>query len=122
MTPDRIAAIVAGTGLLLFIAWFFFGKRRQPKVEEAGSEITIVVDGGYAPDAIVAKRGAPLRLVFDRRDSGPCTDEVVLPDFGIRRSLPTGERTAISIVPEKTGDFSWSCGMNMLHGKIRVVA
>ncbi|HKD16707.1 MAG TPA: cupredoxin domain-containing protein, partial [Thermoanaerobaculia bacterium] len=105
--------------LLAFLAWFFFGKRRAVA---ADSEITIVVDGGYAPDSIVARRGAPLRLVFDRRDTGPCTDEVVFPDFGIRRRLPTGQKTTISIVPETTGDFSWSCGMNMLHGRIRVVA
>jgi len=119
VTPDRVAAIVAGAALLAFLAWFFFGKRRAVA---ADSEITIVVDGGYAPDSIVARRGAPLRLVFDRRDTGPCTDEVVFPDFGIRRRLPTGQKTTISIVPEKTGDFSWSCGMNMLHGRIRVVA
>jgi P-type Cu+ transporter len=119
VTPDRAGAIVAGAALLVFLAWFFFGKRAAVP---AGSEITIVVDGGYAPDSIVARRGAPLRLVFDRRDTGPCTDEIVLPDFGIRRRLPTGQKTAISIVPEDTGDFSWSCGMNMLHGRIRVVA
>jgi P-type Cu+ transporter len=119
VTPDRVAAIVAGAALLVFFAWFFFGKRGAVA---AGSEVTIVVDGGYAPDSIVAKRGAPLRLVFDRRDTGPCTDEVVLPDFGIRRRLPTGQKTAISIVPETMGDFSFSCGMNMLHGRIRVVA
>ena len=143
MTPDRVAAIVAGAVLLAFLAWFFFGKRAavpaagkrrasdpdrtdfgpgHSQGEEVGSEVTIVVDGGYAPDSIVAAKGVPLRLVFDRRDTGPCTDEVVLPDFGIRRRLPTGEKTSISIVPEKTGDFSWSCGMNMLHGRIRVVA
>ena len=119
MTPDRVAAIVAGIALLVFLAWFFFGKR---EAAASGSEITIVVDGGYVPDSIVARQGAPLRLVFDRRDTGPCTDEIVLPAFGIRRTLPTGRKTAISIVPEKTGDFSWSCGMNMLHGRIRVVA
>jgi Cu+-exporting ATPase len=120
VTPDRVVAIVAGAALLVFLAWFFFGKRRA--VPTAGSEVTIVVDGGYAPDSIVAAQGVPLRLVFDRRDTGPCTDEVVLPDFGIRRRLPTGEKTVIAIVPENTGDFSWSCGMNMLHGRIRVVA
>ena len=143
MTPDRVAAIVAGAALLVFLAWFFFGKRRvvvaagerragdpdrgnvgpgHAQIEEAGPEITILVDGGYAPDSIVARKGAPLRLVFDRRDRGPCTDEVVLPDFGIRRKLPTGQKTLISIVPETVGEFSWSCGMNMLHGRIRVVA
>jgi Cu+-exporting ATPase len=118
MTPDRIAAIAVGSALVAFLLVFFFGKRRETA---AGSEITIVVDGGYAPDLIVARRGVPLRLVFDRRDASPCTDEVVLPDFRIRRSLPTGAKTSIDITPAREGEFSFSCGMNMLHGKIRVV-
>ena len=117
MTPDRIAAIAVGAALLVFLFVFFFGKRREVA---AGSRITIVVDGGYAPDLILAKRGAPLTLVFDRRDTGPCTDEIVFPDFGVRRALPSGQRTEISIVPPRAGEFSFSCGMNMLHGKIRV--
>ena len=117
MTPDRIAAIAVGAALLVFLAWFFFGKRR---VLVAAPTVTIVVDGGYTPDWILAKAGMPLTLTFDRRDSGPCTDEIVLPDFAVRRSLPTGQKTTITIVPQHPGEFSFSCGMNMLHGKIRV--
>ncbi len=119
MTPDRIAAIAAGIALLAFLGWFFFGPRRAVAAE---SRITIVVDGGYSPDLIVTRRGAPLTLVFDRRDEGPCTDEIVLPDFRIRRRLPSGQKTAITVVPETAGEFPFSCGMNMLHGTIRVVA
>jgi P-type Cu+ transporter len=117
VTPDRVAAILVGAALLVFLSVFFFGKRRAVAV---GSRVTIVVDGGYAPDLIVARRGVPLTLEFDRRDTGPCTDEIVIPDFGVRRALPTGRKTAIPIVPERVGEFSFSCGMNMLHGKIRV--
>jgi Cu+-exporting ATPase len=116
VSPDRWAAIVAGAAVLAFLSVFFFGKR---SAVEAESRITIVVDGGYSPDLIVARRGAPLTLIFDRRDSGPCTDEIVLPDFGIRRALPTGRRTAITIVPPHVGEYGFSCGMNMLHGRIR---
>ena len=116
MTPDRWTAVVAGAAMLAFLSVFFFGKR---SAVEAESRITIVVDGGYSPDLIVARRGVPLTLIFDRRDTGPCTDEIVLPDFGIRRSLPTGRRTAITIVPRSVGEYEFSCGMNMLHGRIR---
>jgi len=119
MTPDRIFAIAAGAGVLAFLAWFFFGERRAVVAE---SRITVVVDGGYSPDLIVTRAGLPLTLVFDRRDSGPCTDEIVLPDFRVRRRLPTGRKTAITIVPPSPGEFPFSCGMNMLHGTIRVVA
>ena len=117
MTADRWAAIGVGAAVLVFLLVFFFGRRREVV---AASKITIVVDGGYAPDWILARRGMPLTLVFDRRDTSPCTDEIVLPDFGVRRSLPTGQKTVITIVPQHAGEFSFSCGMNMLHGKIRV--
>jgi len=123
-TADRIAAVAGGAALCVFLYVFFFGKRRETKAKAAASgsqEITIVVAGGYEPDLIVAKRGIPLKLVFDRRESNPCSDEVVLPEFRIRRALPAHAKTTIEVVPERTGEFPFSCGMNMLHGKIRVV-
>ena len=124
-TGDRIAAIAAGAALLVFLAVFFFGRRKpaQAAVSAAGGQqVTIVVQGGYAPDLIVARRGLPLRLTFDRRESSPCSDEIVLPEFGVRQALPAHARTVIAITPDRLGDFEFTCGMNMLHGKIRVVA
>ncbi len=123
MTPDRIAAIVTGAALIAFVFAFFFGKRR-PVATAAGAsgsqEVTIVVAGGYTPDLVVARRGVPLRMIFDRRETSPCSDEIVLPDFGIRRSLPAHAKTVIEIQPDRAGEFPFSCGMNMLHGTIRV--
>ena len=122
-TPDRIAAVCVGAALLFALFVFFFG-RRTIAFAAAGTidapEVTVVVEGGYSPDLILARRGVPLRLVFDRRDEGPCTDEVVFPDFGVRRSLAPHEKTVVELFPERSGEFSFSCGMNMLHGKIRV--
>jgi len=123
-TADRIAAVAGGVALSVFLYVFFFGKRREARAQTvAGSsqEVTIVVAGGYEPDLIVAKRGIPLKLVFDRRESNPCSDEVVLPEFRVRRALPAHAKTTIEVVPERTGEFPFSCGMNMLHGKIRVM-
>jgi Cu+-exporting ATPase len=123
-TSDRAAAAAVGLALMVFLYVFFFGRRRSVATRPlpAGAqEITIVVAGGYKPDSIVAKKGVPLRLVFDRRESNPCSDEIVLPEFGIRRPLPARAKTVIEVIPEREGEFPFSCGMNMLHGKIRVV-
>jgi len=122
MTPDRILALGGGLALIAFLYVFFFGKRREVRAaaEGDGQSVEIVVAGGYRPDLIVAKRGVPLTLVFDRRETSPCSDEIVLPEFGIRRELPANARTPIRILPERAGEFPFSCGMNMLHGKIRV--
>ena len=123
-TLDRIAAVGLGAALCVFLYLFFFGRRRgtAARPSEGGSqEVTIVVSGGYDPDLIVARKGVPLKLIFDRRESSPCSDEVVLPEFEIRRELPAFQKTEIDVVPQRTGEFPFSCGMNMLHGKIRVV-
>ncbi|HKF45015.1 MAG TPA: cupredoxin domain-containing protein [Thermoanaerobaculia bacterium] len=122
-TSDRVAAVAVGLALLVFLYVFFFGKKRLPVQPPpmGPQEITIVVAGGYKPDSITAKKGMPLKLVFDRRETNPCSDEVVLPEFGIRYALPPHTKTVIEVIPQREGEFPFSCGMNMLHGKIKVV-
>ena len=124
-TADRIAALVGGVALGVFLWQFFFGRNRPAVVARPSAtglaHAEIVVQGGYSPDVVVARRDVPLTLVFDRRESNPCSDEVVLPEFGIHRALPAFQKTEIQILPHRVGEFPFSCGMNMLHGKIRVV-
>ena len=123
-TADRIAAVAGGLALCAFLYVFFFGRRRETAAAPGAGgwqEATIVVSGGYDPDLIVARKNAPLKLIFDRREDNPCSDEVVIPEFGVRRALPAFAKTEIDVVPRRAGEFPFSCGMNMLHGKIRVV-
>jgi plastocyanin domain-containing protein len=67
---------------------------------------------------VKAKAGIPVRLVFDRRDTGGCSEEVVFPDFGVRRFLPAGEKTVVEITPPKAGRYEFTCGMSMLRGAL----
>jgi plastocyanin domain-containing protein len=48
-------------------------------------------------------------------------EEVVLGDFKVRKTLPLNQTVTIPITPQKEGEFVFSCGMNMFHGKIKVV-
>ena len=118
-----MAAVVTGLAFIVFLYVFFFGKRRvvAKPVPAGPQEVTVVVAGGYKPDVIVARKGMPLTLIFDRRESNPCSDEIVIPEFGIRTALHAHQKTTIEITPQREGDFPFSCGMNMLHGKIKVV-
>ena len=115
--------IVAGIAAIAWVNWYFFVAGRTPAtaaVARVGQtpEQIIVVDGGYSPAAVRVKAGQPVRLVFDRRDTGGCSEEVVFPDFGIRRFLPTGVKTAIDITPPKAGRYEFTCGMSMLRGAL----
>jgi Cu+-exporting ATPase len=122
VSGDRVAAIGLGALLLVGIYVFFFGKRKAvAAAARSGSQtVTVVVQGGYKPDLIVARRGVPLKMIFDRREESPCSDEIVLPDFGVRRALPAHAKTELTLTPERAGEFEFTCGMNMLHGKILV--
>jgi Cu+-exporting ATPase len=89
--------LVAGAGLALIglLAWYFFAQRRAITAVRRGTvqEVEVTVRGGYAPNVIRARAGVPLRVTFDRRESGECTSEVVFPDFRLRRPLPAFART-----------------------------
>lgn len=122
--------ILIGVAAIAWVNWYFFvaGRTAAPSVALAAGhggpgigEQVIVVDGGYSPATISVKVGQPVRLIFDRRDSGNCSDEVVLPDFGVRRFLPTGERTVIEVTPPSAGRYEFMCGMSMHRGALVAV-
>ena len=114
------AVIAAGLAAIGWVNWYFLLSKRTATagVTTDSGEIGIIVDGGYSPASIRVKAGCPIRLVFDRRDTSSCSEEVVFPDFGIRRFLPTGKRTTIEITPEKPGRYEFMCGMSMLRGEV----
>lgn len=123
MLADQILVLAAGIVSLAAVNWWFFASHRPAQSAHAGNgtqELTVIVDGGYSPAALLARAGVPLRLTFDRRDTAGCSEEVVLPDFGIRRFLPTGARTAIELPAPGPGKYEFTCGMGMLRGTLTV--
>jgi Cu(I)/Ag(I) efflux system membrane fusion protein len=87
---------------------------------KSSNEVTIIVDGGYSPARIRANKGQKFIIHFERRDDIKCTDEVVFPDFNIKKYLTPHKTTTIEITPKKTGEFRFHCGMDMLEGIIIV--
>jgi plastocyanin domain-containing protein len=125
MEPTQILVTLLGLAGMAWVVWYFFlaPTRGAAAAAAQGSgfqEIAIVVDGGYQPSRITVRNGQPVRLLFDRRDTGSCTEEVVLPDFGVKRFLPTGAITPVEFTPTKPGIHDFSCGMGMVHGKLIV--
>ncbi|MGI9020883.1 MAG: heavy metal translocating P-type ATPase [Solirubrobacterales bacterium] len=116
--------LVTGGGLMLIIALarYFFGPKEARVAELRGKiqEVEVTVKGGYSPDLIRVREGVPLRLVFDRQESGDCTERVVFPDFRISKSLPAYSRTTVELEPANSGRFAFACGMNMVRGELIV--
>ena len=123
MDTAEILVTISGVALIGFIVWFFFGPRQAlaARVDRSGvQQIDIVVTGGYSPDRIEVHQGQPVQLNFLRKESNPCTEQVVLPDFGIIRSLPVGESIQVEFTPDKEGFFPFHCAMNMVRGQLIV--
>ena len=66
-------------------------------------------------------KGKTTTINFFRKDPSSCLEEVILSDFKIRKYLPLNKKVSIEITPQKTGEYSFSCGMNMFHGKVKVI-
>ena len=118
MPIDKLIVGIGSLGAILFVAWFFFGKKLKEVAVD--KQVQIMVDGGYTPEIITVRKGLPVTLNFFRKDASSCLEEVVLPDFGVRKMLALNQTTAIELTPQRTGEFTFSCGMNMYHGKIKV--
>ena len=122
MTSAQIVVTLLGLGAVLWVNWYFFvagrGTAVAATVDAGGMQrILIEVKGGYAPAVIRVRAGAPVRLDFHRDETNPCTEEVVIPDFGIRTYLPAHRTTPVSFTPS-AGTYEFTCGMGMVRGTI----
>ena len=122
MTIDRLLVLLGGVAAITWVNWYFFMARRiiaSASLDASGTQqIEIEVAGGYSPALVRVKAGRPVRLIFDRRETNPCSEELVIPDFGIRRFLPPNQKTAVEFTPTTSGSHEFTCGMGMLRGKV----
>ncbi len=125
MTATDWIVILAGLAAGAWVNWYFFLAERRTAPAVAVSrgatgtqQIDIVVRGTYSPSTIRVAAGRPVRLVFDRQETASCSEEVVFPDFGLRRFLPAHSKTTLEVTPPAPGTYAFSCGMGMLHGKL----
>jgi plastocyanin domain-containing protein len=118
MTIDQSIVTVGGVAGIAFVYWFFLLKKTKEVAATGSADIT--VEGGYSPEVIAIPKGQPTTINFLRKDPSNCLEEVVLGDFKIRKHLPLNQKVSVTITPQKTGEFNFTCGMNMYHGKIVV--
>ena len=122
MTISDLVTIAVALALTAGLLWYFFGPKRSSTahVRDGTQEITVTVRGGYRPDTLAVTAGTPVRLIFDRQETGDCSSRVLIPDFGVNQLLPAHQRTAVEFTAPHPGTYTFACGMNMIHGTIRV--
>ncbi|MEK7116884.1 MAG: cupredoxin domain-containing protein [Patescibacteria group bacterium] len=118
MSLDKIIVTAASLLGIAFTYWFFLGKKE--KEIQVSDSVDIIVEGGYTPEAISIPKNKTTKINFIRKDSNSCLEEVILGDFKIKKYLPLNQKITVELTPKKTGEFTYSCAMNMYHGKIIV--
>ena len=109
-------------GLVLIgviIWWFWLAKTQSVKANSQPIDI-LVNDGVYQPAHIEAVVGQPLTLRFLRKDPSLCAEKVIFADFDISADLPVDEYKELLIMPDKKGEFAFTCQMQMYRGTLLV--
>jgi len=74
---------------------------------------------GYSPNVLFIKKDIPVRWIINVKQMSGCTDEIIMPEYNIKKPLEYGENI-IEFVPKKLGDIKFSCWMQMVWGKFVV--
>lgn len=79
-----------------------------------------VTPTGYTPNVIRVKKGIPVELDINNPLEDSCLSTFTMPDFNINNvNLKVGT-TTLSFTPDKTGEYTFSCGMKMYKGLVIV--
>ena len=85
-----------------------------------GQVADVVVDAnGYSPAVIVMKRGVKGKVRFVAGNLSSCNSVVNFPEYQGGLDLSQGQLETPLL--EITSDFTFECGMGMLHGYVKVV-
>lgn len=122
---NSVELIVTIVGIVAIVGelWYFRTPRRAASggpPPEAPQEVRVTVKDGYAPETVVVRAGAPVRLQFFRDETAACSERVIFEAFGIDRALPAFETTTIELPATEPGAYPFRCADDVLHGTLVV--
>ena len=92
----------------------------KPTIENGIQIIKMTADGaGYTPNALYVQKNMPVKWIIDGKSLNSCNGTIVVPSLNKQLNLKPGENI-IEFTP-KDKDISFSCGMGMIRGIIKVV-
>ena len=124
MDSTAIFVTLGGLALAGLVLWYFFFSSRPVVAAQATAggvqQVDITVKGGYSPSTIEVAYGQPVQLNFYRDEENSCSEELLMPDFNVRRDLPAFQTTRVELLPQQPGRYEFTCGMGMLRGSLVV--
>lgn len=109
-----------GLLLIALIVWWFWFYKPQAVLANKNT-VTIIVDNGtYEPSRIRLAAGQDTTLRFLRKDASPCAATVVFADLDISEELPLDKPKNISLPPLSSGEYPFTCQMQMYRGTLIV--
>ena len=89
-------------------------------IENGVQVIRMTADGaGYTPNGLYVQKNMPVKWIIDGKALNSCNGQIIVPSLNIQKNLQSGENV-IEFTP-KDKDISFSCGMGMIRGVIKVV-
>lgn len=73
----------------------------------------------YYPQRIVVKKDRPVKITADLNSISGCYRSFQIPDLGVKHVF-TQDDPSVQFVPDRTGEFKFSCSMGMGTGVIVV--
>lgn len=89
-------------------------------MSENKQTVDVTVAGGYKPDVIQLKQGIPAEINFKWINDQGCLDVVHSDALHFSEKLPVDVVKTVQIPTDQAGEFEFSCGMDMFHGKVEV--
>jgi heme/copper-type cytochrome/quinol oxidase subunit 2 len=97
------------------------GETEIDVTKDAAPKIKMMVTPtGYTPNVIIVKKGVSVELEITNPNDNSCFSTFMIPDFNLNNvNLKIGT-TNLTFTPDKTGEYTFSCGMNMFKGTVIV--
>ncbi|MBB6216771.1 sulfite exporter TauE/SafE/copper chaperone CopZ [Anaerosolibacter carboniphilus] len=79
-----------------------------------------VGNDGYSPNIFVVQKDMPVTWIMNGIEINSCNYILTIPDAGFQKEVKEG-KNEIRFTPNQEGELVFTCGMNMLSGKIVIV-
>lgn len=86
----------------------------KPKID------MMVTPTGYSPNVIKVKKGVPVELNITNPGDNSCFSTFMMPDFNLDNVNLKAGTTNLTFTPDKSGEYTFTCGMNMFKGTVIV--